>query len=108
MYKNTKPLYNIKNKDNNMKTQSVIIISEHGKKVYLRETIRGWAIIIIPDKIRVDNFHGFPHIHLTFDGEKIAIKYDDMNEIVMIIRNHLQKNKNLIKKELLEELLWLK
>jgi len=41
MYKNTKPLYNIKNKDNNMKTQSVIIISEHGKKVYLRETIRG-------------------------------------------------------------------
>jgi len=59
----------------------------------------------MPDEIRVDNYHGFPHIHLSLEGDKIPIKYNDRDEVFIIIRNHLLKNKDIIKKELLEELL---
>lgn len=88
-----------------MKAGSIIILSKHGKKVYFRETTRGWAIPITPDGIRIDNFHGFVHIHLSFNGDKIPIKHNDPKKIIKIIENHIFKNKGIIKKELLEELL---
>ena len=34
------------------------------KEVINGESRRGWAIVIMPDKIQIDNYeHGFAHIH---------------------------------------------
>ncbi|KZX16340.1 hypothetical protein MBCUT_08920 [Methanobrevibacter cuticularis] len=59
----------------------------------------------MPDEVRVDNYHGFLHIHLSLNGDKIPIKNNNRDEVFIIIRNHIIKNKDIIKKELLEELL---
>ncbi len=75
------------------------------KEVYRDKSARGWAIIIMPDEIRIDNYHGFPHIHLSLNGEKIQINYNDREDVFIIIKNHILKNKDIIKKELLGELL---
>ncbi|MDR3291104.1 MAG: hypothetical protein LBT10_03045 [Methanobrevibacter sp.] len=41
--------------------------------VYHRNTQRGWAISILPPKIRIDNYHGYPHIQFSLHGIKHKI-----------------------------------
>ena len=74
------------------------------KDIHIRKSQRGWAITIFPDGIRIDNFHGFMHIHLEIGGKKYPIQ-EDKKEIKEIVVNHINKNKRIIKKELREELL---
>lgn len=40
--------------------------------IYFRETERGWAIVVIPDNFKVDNFyHG---VHINPDRTELTIK----------------------------------
>jgi len=40
-------------------------------KIYRKTSKKGWAITITPINIRIDNFHGFPHIHFSLKGSTI-------------------------------------
>ena len=73
--------------------------------VYERESIRGWAITIIPIGIRIDNFHGFPHIHFTLKGEKHKINVEEFEKALYIVFLHISKNKKINPEKLFEELL---
>ena len=68
----------------------------HGNYLNFRENPKGWAIVIIPSHVRIDNFHGYTHIHFSSKGEKHNLNKDNFNEIYTIIRNHLKKNKKRI------------
>jgi hypothetical protein len=76
----------------------------YGNTIKARKSKRGWAIVVIPPNLRIDNFHGFPHIHFTPKGEKHSIEENDFDSIYNIIRNHLKQNKEIIKEELIKEL----
>ncbi|KZX12254.1 hypothetical protein [Methanobrevibacter curvatus] len=73
--------------------------------IYARESPRGWAIIIMPTNIRIDTFHGYPHIHFSQKGKKHEIKIENFDTALKIIDNHIYKNITINKKRLLEELL---
>jgi hypothetical protein len=75
-----------------------------GNHIKVRRSEKGWAIIIIPPHARIDNFHGYAHIHFTPKGEKIMIKDKNFNEIYETVRLHLKANKKLIENQLLEDL----
>ncbi|KZX10143.1 hypothetical protein [Methanobrevibacter curvatus] len=73
--------------------------------IYYYETKRGWAIVIMPDEVRIDNFHGFPHMHyFAGDNNHKSIKTNTLTEALAIIINYLTKNDELIKEDLKEEL----
>jgi hypothetical protein len=76
----------------------------HGNYIKSRKSKKGWALIIIPPHARIDNFHGYPHIHFSPKGTKHKITEKNFNEIYQIVRTHLKTNKKLIKKLILEEL----
>ncbi|MCL2687781.1 MAG: hypothetical protein FWE58_04530 [Methanobrevibacter sp.] len=76
----------------------------HGNYIKSRKSKKGWAIVIIPPHARIDNFHGYSHIHFTPTGKKHKIIEMDFDMLYEIIRTHLKKNKKLIKEELLEVL----
>ena len=56
-----------------MKTHSSNHYRFQDKIIYLRVSKRGGAIFIIRDNIRLDNFQGFPHIHI--EGEEKSPSY---------------------------------
>ncbi|MDR0774697.1 MAG: MarR family transcriptional regulator [Rickettsia sp.] len=68
--------------------------------VYEREGYRGWAIIIMPDGLRIDNYHGFPHIHFTHKGKKHKINTNNMEKALEILYNHIWKNEIINKKKI--------
>ena len=80
----------------------------YDRDVYKRKSKRGWAIVIMPDNIRIDNYHGFTNIHFSLNGKHEKIKYDDFDEIYRIIKMHILLNKGINKKLLRKELIWLK
>ncbi len=55
----------------------------HDRSIYRKRSKRGWSIVIMPEGIRLDNFHGYPHIHQNKDDAEEII-YDDY-EIVLEI-----------------------
>jgi len=80
-------------------------ISFGDKYMHISNSQRGWAIVIMPDDIRVDN-HNLPtHIHIKNKGIHIPTIYQDMEEVKLIIRCHIHRNRginlNLLKKELI-------
>lgn len=77
----------------------------YDRDVYKRKSKRGWAIVIMPDNIRIDNYHGFTHIHFSLNGKHEKIKYDDFDEIYRIIKMHILLNKGINKKLLRKELI---
>ena len=61
--------------------------------------------MIVPQEIRVDNFHGPPHIHPPREqGEPEPIAERSMESVREIIRRHAQRRQTVVYKELLEEL----
>ena len=66
---------------------------------------RGWAIVIMPDNLRIDNHHGFVHIHFNLRGEKIEIKETNLDILFDIIVENVTKNKKLNLDELRGDLL---
>jgi len=75
-----------------------------GNHIKVRRSEKGWVIIIIPPYARIDNFHGYTHIHFTPKGEKFKVKEKNFEEIYKVVRLHLKRNKKLIENKLLEEL----
>ena|GEM_PF-1481015 len=73
--------------------------------VYERESIRGWSITITPIGIRIDDFHGYPHIHFSLKGKKHKINVEKFEEAIYIVFLHISKNKKINLKKLFEELL---
>ncbi|KZX15681.1 hypothetical protein [Methanobrevibacter filiformis] len=73
------------------------------KDIQIRESQREWAITILPDGIRIDNFHGLMHIHLELGGKKHPT-IENKPKIREIVISHIEKNSKIIKKELREEL----
>jgi len=78
---------------------------KHGKDVRFIETPRGWVIVILPDKIRLDTYNKPAHLHVKNKGIHIPIKYQDYEEVGLIVEVHIEKNKRIILKELMGELL---
>lgn len=89
-------------------TTKIIVISD--RKIVYRETLRGWAIVVVPDGIMVDNFYHGVHIHLNEKKpdvkndkrEKIAI--EDPKIIHEKICKHLELEGKIIKDKLKKEL----
>lgn len=74
--------------------------------VYERQTQRGWAIVILPIGIKIDNFHGFSHFHFSSeDKEHHKININTLEEAYNITFNHIIKNTEINPKKLYEELL---
>ena len=48
--------------------------------IYRKKSLRGWAITITPINIRIDTYHGFPHIHYSLKGNHHLIKINDLDE----------------------------
>ncbi|MDR0900500.1 MAG: hypothetical protein LBM26_02465 [Methanobrevibacter sp.] len=88
-----------------MKNINSKIMTIEDKNVYFRESYRGWAIVIMPDDIRLDNFHGFPHIHFKANGIHIPVLYDDANIVFFIIQHHLRKYQKINKLILIKKLI---
>ncbi len=87
-----------------MKDQSSEQLRLHDKMIYRRRSKRGWAIVIMPDNVRIDNFHGFPHLHLTEKGNHEPIKYDSFDTVINIVIDHIERNRKLNKEKLILEL----
>jgi hypothetical protein len=93
-----------------MKDESTKIILIYDRKVLFRETLRGWAIVVIPEGIMFDNFYHGVHIHLN--GEDSSIEKDkreqitikDPNIIHEKICRHLKLERKIILSKLLKEL----
>lgn len=73
------------------------------RTIYMRQSKRGWSIVVMPDNLLIDNFHhGYPHIHPQ--REKIA--YDDPEIVFQIVTDHIQRENSInfekLKKELIK------
>ena len=88
-----------------MKSEKRRVFEKYGKHIYIRESKRGWAISIRPDNIRIDNYDKEAHIHMKLKGMHIPIKYQQLDEVGLIIEIHLIKNKCFNKKILQKELI---
>lgn len=75
----------------------------HGKFIILRENEDLWAINILPDDILIDNYHGYPHIHIN-KNRKMKISIQNLDKIFFKIINHINMRKGLDKYKLLDEL----
>jgi len=79
----------------------------HGKIIYLVTTRGGWSIIIMNDNVVLDNYHDKGgHIHPDPENHphEIKIKHNTQKENTKLVINHINKNKGVILKELIEEL----
>jgi len=86
-----------------MKKESRVQFKILDKNIQIRKSQRGWAMTILPEGVRIDNFHGFMHIHLELGGKKHPT-IDDKVKIRELVKKHIEKNNKIIKKELREEL----
>ena len=91
-----------------MKKVSKTNLKIHSKKIIIRESKRGWAITIIPDNIRIDNFYKDTHMHLKPEGIHIPSKYKGMEEVGLVLVLHIIRNKKINLNELKEEIIWYK
>ena len=76
-----------------------------GKKILISNSQRGWAIVIRPDNIRIDNYRIEPHIHFHTHGKHYPIKFREIETVGLIIDLHIEKNKGINKEKLIKELI---
>jgi len=83
-----------------MKEKHQTVIEKYNKQVYGSYTKKGWAIVIMPDDILIDNYHhGYPHIHPEREEIKTKTLEDTLNHVLI----HLEDNKGINLKKLREE-----
>jgi hypothetical protein len=90
-----------------MQNKNQITIELHGKILYKVKYKINWSIVIIPDNILIDNYHGKGgHIHYDPENHKIQekIKTDDLKEVYNIVYKHIDNNKGLKLYQLRKEL----
>ena len=73
------------------------------RTIYRKQSKRGWSIVVMPDGIRLDNFHGYPHIHWN-NGEIEEIIHDDYEIVLEIIRASISRGKDINLTDLRKEL----
>jgi len=70
-----------------------------------RRSPRGWSVMITPQEIRIDNFHGPLHVHPPRDrGDPEPIRERSMDAVREIVRRHAEARGTVRFEELLEEL----
>jgi hypothetical protein len=85
-----------------MKGTNQNITQIYDKLVYQNRSPKGWSIVIMPDKILIDNYHhGYPHIH----PDRKEIRTNNQKETFNIVINHIHKNKGINYNELRKELI---
>jgi hypothetical protein len=88
-----------------MKDHNSTKYNVHDRTIYRKRSKRGWSIVIMPDGIRLDNFHGYPRIHWNKDDVDEII-YDNYEIVLEIIRGHIARGKDInltdLKKELVK------
>jgi len=85
-----------------MKEKNQQITELYDKFVYSNKTPQGWSIVIMPDKILIDNFHhGYAHIH----PDRKEIKTKNLKNTFIIVLNHINTNKGVKYNKLREELI---
>jgi hypothetical protein len=76
----------------------------HDKTIYYDISKRGWAIVVMPDSIRIDNFYLPSHLHVKIYGIHIPIKYyKEMDEVGLILKCHIARNNGKINLEELKK-----
>lgn len=86
-----------------MKLSNQDVFEIYNKKVYCKNTKKGWSVVIMPDNILIDNYHhGYPHIHP--EREEIITKTleETKNKILAHIELNKGLNLNKLRKELVE------
>ncbi|PKL66258.1 MAG: hypothetical protein CVV28_11710 [Methanobacteriales archaeon HGW-Methanobacteriales-1] len=73
-------------------------------QIYWTKGERGWSMVIMPESIRIDNFHGYCHIHLHEKKNYHTIKDDTFDNIYNLLVEHLERNKGIDVSELEKEL----
>ena len=91
-----------------MNRENRINLKKYRGRIYIRESQRRWNISIRPDNVRIDNYEMEAHFHPKLKRMHIPIKYENMEEVGLIIELHLERNNGINKEELKEELLCLK
>lgn len=61
-----------------------------------------WAIIILPELIQIDNWHGYPHIHINKKRKRISL--NNSYKIFIKVRQHINRESVVNLNMLLEEL----
>ena len=89
-----------------MKSNETNVMEIGEYTLYRKNSMRWWAITITPINIRIDNFHGFPHIHYSLKGKHHSIGINDLDKAYKIVIHHIENNKKIYKDKLTEELLW--
>jgi hypothetical protein len=88
-----------------MKNRTLNQYEKYGKKVLITKSQRGWAIVIRPDNLRVDNYRIETHMHFHTHGKHFPIKFKEMETVGLIIDLHIEKNKGINKDKLTKELI---
>lgn len=89
----------------NRKNQTLIKIYNYS--LYKVSTPNGWSIVIMDENILFDNYHlKGVHVHYNSNNHSDWLKIKDfsMDELFLIILEHIRKNKELNLNELLKEL----
>ena len=73
--------------------------------MYDRVGPRGWSVVIMPQEIIIDDRHGRPHIHPPKkQGDPVPIHSRSFEEVREIVYNHVERNQDVVYRQLLEEL----
>lgn len=78
--------------------------SPQNNRIYWTNGKRGWSMVIMPESIKIDNFHGYCHIHIHEKKNYHTIKNDNFANIYQLVLTHLDRNKGINVEELEEEL----
>lgn len=70
--------------------------------VFWNEKNNSWIIIIFPEFIQIDNWHGYPHIHIN--GERKKISLNDSYKVFMKVMAYIERKSVVNLNELLLEL----
>lgn len=79
-----------------------------GKTIYDRESPAGWAVVVMPDHILIDSYHGESHVHTNpadrARDRKIPIRPQGQEEVLRIVQCHIEANRGIDRPRLLREL----
>ncbi len=82
--------------------------SRHGKEILDRVTPAGWVVIVMPDYVKIDSYHGPPHIHTNprekSRDRKLPIRKIDPAEVLETVLAHIEANRGIDWPRLLREL----
>jgi hypothetical protein len=79
--------------------------SFQNNQIYWRQSKKGWSIIVMPESIRIDNNHGYCHIHIEYKKNYQTINDNSFNDIYQLIIGHIEKNNGINMDDLKKELL---